>query len=139
MEKGALILVGLISFGLIAIVGMIMFPAATAVPQGGNGGTGTAGAGDQGNQGQAQIVNVKATAYGYEPGEITVKRGIPVEFRFSAASDAGCARAVVMRDFGVNLVSRSGETVVARFTPNTSGEFIFRCPMNMYRGRLIVQ
>ncbi len=103
---------------------------------GSNGGGGSTGGSDS-NGGAAQTVTLHASAYGYDQDTLTVKAGQPVNFRFSADPGAGCGRQVIIDNFGVNLVSRNGETVSATFTPKTAGEYSFHCGMNMFRGKLI--
>ncbi len=87
--------------------------------------------------GNAQEVSLHASAYGYDKDTISVKAGQPVKFDFSADPGAGCGRQVIIDNFGVNLVSRNGETVSATFTPASPGEYSFHCGMNMFRGRLV--
>lgn len=85
-----------------------------------------------------QVVSVHAGSYGYDHAQLQVKAGEPVEFHFSAGADAGCGRQLILDGFGVNLISRSGEDQVARFTPTSTGRFSYHCGMNMYRGELDV-
>ena len=85
--------------------------------------------------GSVQDVSVRALSNGrYDKAEITVKKGTPVRFSFSADPGAGCGRALYITDFGVKLVSYSGETDSATFTPDKTGDFAYRCGMNMFRG-----
>lgn len=88
--------------------------------------------------GGVQEVSLNAGSYGYDKTEIRVKKGIPVKFSFSADSGAGCGRMLLIRDFGVRLTS-NGDVQVAQFTPTVSGRFPYSCPMNMFRGVLIVE
>lgn len=86
-----------------------------------------------------QEVSVRALATGgYDKPQVKVKKGVPVKFTFSADLDAGCGKALYIPDFGVQLVSRKGESVSATFTPTKDGVFAYRCGMNMFRGQLIV-
>lgn len=85
-----------------------------------------------------QEVDLQATIQGYNYNEIQVKAGIPVKLLFTAQQNIGCGSVLLMRDFNVRLQS-NGETESAEFTPSTKGIFAFNCPMNMYRGRLIVE
>src|SRR3989344_1797418 len=87
--------------------------------------------------GAVQVVSLHAYASGYENQQLTVKAGSPVRLDFSADAGAGCGRQLIMRDFGVNLVSRNGETVSATFTPTSPGQYKFSCSMNMFRGVLV--
>ncbi|MFH0971413.1 MAG: cupredoxin domain-containing protein [Candidatus Micrarchaeota archaeon] len=83
-----------------------------------------------------QVIEIKALSTGeYDKQVVRVKAGIPVKLKFSAEPAAGCGRQLVMPDFGISLVSRSGETVEAQFTPQ-KGQYTYRCGMNMFRGVL---
>jgi len=99
------------------------------------GGAGSANAG-AGNL-AVQSVTLRATPSGYDKASITVKAGVPVKFDFSADPNAGCGRQIIIDRVGVNLISRSGETVSATFTPPTPGQYAYHCSMNMFRGMLI--
>lgn len=89
---------------------------------------------------EVQDVYVRALGTGtYDKEEITVKKGIPVRFHFTAESSAGCGKALVIPAFDVSLVSRNGEEVVTEFTPAEAGTYEYSCTMRMFRGRLVVQ
>mgnify|MGYP001587373279 CR=1 FL=1 len=87
--------------------------------------------------GQVQVVSLHASAYGYDKNSISVKAGEPVRLDFSADSNAGCGRQLIVDNVGVNVVSRNGEVVSATFTPPSPGQYRFHCAMNMFRGVLI--
>lgn len=94
--------------------------------------------GGQPTGGQVQVVSVRALASGgYNNPTVNVKAGVPVRFDFSADPNAGCGRQLIIDNTGINLVSRSGETVSATFTPKTPGQYRFHCGMNMFRGVLV--
>jgi plastocyanin len=139
MENGMKILIGISVIGVLSLVIFVMALGPTApVPQ-------TAGVANTQAQvnlgtgltnGQEQIVEVKALNNGaYDKSEIHVKAGQPVRFKFTAEPRAGCGMQLVIPDFGVNMVSRNGETQEATFTPQ-KGIYPYRCGMNMFRGKL---
>jgi len=87
-----------------------------------------------------QVISIRALANGqYDHQTITVNAGTPVRVDFSADTNAGCGKQLVMPDFGVNLISRNGETVSATFTPTAPGSYTYRCGMAMWKGTLIVK
>lgn len=89
--------------------------------------------------GQVQEVAVRALSNGaYDKTTITVKKGIPVHFTFSADPGAGCGRVLYIPDFNVKLTSINGESQSAAFTPTKAGNYAYRCSMNMFRGVLVV-
>ncbi len=86
-----------------------------------------------------QEVSLRALRTGfYDKQEVVVKKGIPVKLSFSADTDAGCGKILIMRQFGVQLLSRNGETQVATFTPQQEGMFEYSCSMRMFVGRMKV-
>ncbi len=86
-----------------------------------------------------QQVSVRALSNGtYDKPQITVKAGVPVQFNFSAEANAGCGRQLVIPEYGVNMVSKNGETQSATFTPKAPGTISFHCGMNMWRGQITV-
>ena len=85
-----------------------------------------------------QKVYLRALSAGfYDKQTLTVAAGRPVEFHFTAESDAGCGRALYIPDFGVQLIS-NGDEKIATFTPTRAGSYPYRCSMNMFRGTLEV-
>ena len=130
LEKGALVLLGLIALGILG-VGLLIF----STPATGRSVEPTQQPPESGN---AQVVEMTATSSGYNPSVVRVKAGVPVELRLTADANAGCSRAFVMKDFGINTVAESGKIKTFVFTPQ-KGEYIYRCAMNMYRGKLIAE
>ena len=91
------------------------------------------------DNGNAQEISIRATSAGtYDNSYITVKKGVPVKLNFSADPASGCGRMLLMRDFGVQLLSKNGETQSAFFTPQKEGRYEFSCSMRMFRGTLEV-
>ena len=92
-----------------------------------------------GDTSNAQEIFIRATSAGtYDKPYVIVKKGIPVKLNFSADQDSGCGRMLLMRDFGVQLLSKNGETQSAFFTPQKEGRYEFSCSMRMFRGTLEV-
>gem|GEM_PF-2325365 len=91
------------------------------------------------NNGSLQDVYIKALATGlYDKQSVTVKKGTPVRLHFSAEPGVGCGRVLIMRKFGVQLISQNGEEQTATFTPNETGTFEYSCSMRMIRGSMTV-
>lgn len=93
-----------------------------------------------GNSGQpAQDVYIKALGGYYDKQEVSVKKGTPVRLHFSAASDAGCGRQMVIYGMNVRVVASGDQESVVEFTPQKEGTYEFNCGMRMFRpGRFIV-
>ncbi len=84
-------------------------------------------------QGQAprsvKRVEIVAKSFSYEPSEITLKRGQPVELVLNS-TDA--THGFAIRELGINLVAKEGAHDEVRFTPGKTGEFPGKC--NVYCG-----
>jgi len=91
------------------------------------------------SSGQVQDVYIRALGgVSYDKPYVAVKANEPVRLHFSADSNAGCGKVLIMRDFGVSLVSSNGEEQVAEFTPSP-GRYTYSCSMGMFRGVLEAQ
>lgn len=82
-----------------------------------------------------QNIEIKATAQGFEPKNIKVKAGQPVKLSFTADSNAGCTRALLIKKAKISLLSKGGATQTAEFTPER-GTYQFTCSMSMFRGEI---
>ncbi|MGO4684586.1 cupredoxin domain-containing protein [Hyphomicrobium sp. 2TAF46] len=76
---------------------------------------------------------------GYTPDTIIVRAGKPVRLNFRREETASCSDKVIFADFGKSADLPTGQTVPVEFVPKTPGEYVFACPMGMFKGRLIVE
>ena len=76
---------------------------------------------------------------GYTPDTIIVRSGKPVRLNFRREETATCSDKVIFADFQKSAELPTGQTVAVEFLPKQPGEFVFACPMGMFRGRLIVE
>ena len=89
--------------------------------------------------GNVQEIYLKALGSGtYDKQTLTVRKGLPVRLHFSAEPTAGCGKALLIKKFGVQLVSKNGEEQVATFTPQETGTFEYSCSMRMFVGKMTV-
>jgi plastocyanin domain-containing protein len=88
---------------------------------------------------QVQTASINITKMGYEPGSLTLKRGIPARITFLRTVENTCATEVVFADYGITKELPLNQAVVVNFTPKTAGEFSFTCGMRMHRGKLFVK
>ncbi len=94
----------------------------------------------QTSSGNAQKVSIRALNTGfYDKLEVRIKAGAPVELSFSADPDSGCGRELLIPEFGVDLLSKNGETKTATFMPQKAGTYGYFCGMRMFNGKLIVE
>lgn len=85
--------------------------------------------------GEKQIIEMSATAGGYDPDYIKVKVGQPVEWRITDNGASGCTNAVIAKDFFDGEIRLSpGQTSTKTFTPTKTGKFRFSCWMGMATG-----
>jgi plastocyanin domain-containing protein len=76
---------------------------------------------------------------GYSPDRIEVQQGRPVRLNFRREETTACTEQVILPDFGISRDLPFGQTTPVEFTPDTAGEFVFHCGMNMVRGKLVVR
>jgi plastocyanin domain-containing protein len=76
---------------------------------------------------------------GYTPDTIVVQAGKPVRLQFYRDETADCSERVVFERFGIDQQLPPFQTTAVEFTPDTPGEFPFRCGMNMLKGLLVVE
>jgi Cu(I)/Ag(I) efflux system membrane fusion protein len=77
--------------------------------------------------------------YGYEPGEVHVKAGIPVRLNFIRHEDSECSREVVFKALNIRRELPKGKLVSIEFTPGSPGTIGFECGMGMLQGKIIVE
>ncbi|WP_224243067.1 cupredoxin domain-containing protein [Hyalangium gracile] len=91
----------------------------------------------KGSAAQVQEVTIRVEG-GYNPGQVQVKKGVPVRLRFQRKDNAGCSEELVIPDFGVKKTLPALSETVVEFTPDKTGTFPFTCGMGMLKGQLVV-
>ncbi|WP_052353741.1 cupredoxin domain-containing protein [Neobacillus jeddahensis] len=85
-------------------------------------------------------VKMLVTAKGYSPNVIRVKKGIPVELDIeNPLENNSCLSTFMIPDFNINNVELKVGTTKLSFTPDKTGEYIFSCGMQMFKGTIIVE
>lgn len=69
-------------------------------------------------------IEITASRFSYNPGEITLKKGEPV---ILVLKSADVAHGLRFRDLHVDLNARAGSTAQIGFTPNKIGDFVGHC------------
>lgn len=118
IKKSTLYLFGIIL--LVVIAGFFMLKS------------GGASSKDNSVSGDFQVVKVSVSRGTYIFSPSTFKVGIPVKLK-ADSSVGGCARSIVIPDFGVRSAFAGKDNSVV-FTPDKTGTFNMACSMNMYRG-----
>jgi cytochrome c oxidase subunit II len=75
-------------------------------------------------QGTSQRVEITVKRFSFTPGEITVKKGQPVTIVLKSMDVEHGLR---IRDLGVNVKVKGGQTAEVTFTPDKTGDFVGHC------------
>lgn len=87
-----------------------------------------------------QTVQMKVTDKGFEPANVTVKKGEPVTLVITRVTEQTCATDIVIDDYGINTKLPLNKAVTVTFTPKTAGDLKYGCAMGkMIGGVLKVQ
>ena len=86
----------------------------------------------------ADAIKIKVTSAGYEPSQITVRKGETVKLAFQRTDGQNCAGTVLFPQLNISRRLPVGETVIIELVPTETGELNFGCGMGMYKGTLIV-
>ena len=83
---------------------------------------------------------MKVTDKGFEPANVTVKKGEPVTLVITRVTEQTCATDIVIDDYGINTKLPLNKAVTVTFTPKTAGDLKYGCAMGkMIGGVLKVQ
>lgn len=84
-----------------------------------------------------QTVRMTQTAFGFEPSEFTIKKGVPVKWLITSETSYSCAASIRMPKYDILKALEEGENVI-EFTPDKSGTIPFSCGMGMVTGQFTV-
>ncbi len=87
----------------------------------------------------AQRVSITVTEQGFEPAVVNVKAGQPVTMLVKRTTDRTCATEVVMKEHNINQPLPLNQEVEITFTPAKSGDLVYACAMDMYKGTVHVE
>ena len=76
---------------------------------------------------------------GYNPSQILLNAGQPVQLNFFRTDPSSCLEKVLIPDFHIAADLALNQVTPVEFTPNKPGEYPFTCGMNMFRGILKVK
>lgn len=88
---------------------------------------------------KANVIKVEVTDKGFEPSQINVKQGEPVELSVTRKVEGTCATAIVIKDQGVKAELPLNKPVTVKVKTEKKGDIRFSCPMNMIAGTISVQ
>jgi hypothetical protein len=90
--------------------------------------------------GAARVVELKVTAEGFQPGNITLKKDEPVKFVVTRVSDETCATELLIADTDIKADLPLNTPVEIAWTPTKAGAVKFGCAMGMMvSGMLLVE
>jgi plastocyanin domain-containing protein len=75
---------------------------------------------------------------GYQPAEVHVDAGQPVQLIFRREDTALCSERVVFPDYGISVALPVFEEILVELPASEPGEHEFTCEMHMLHGRVIV-
>jgi plastocyanin domain-containing protein len=75
---------------------------------------------------------------GYEPAEVHVRAGRPVQLIFRREETALCSERVVFPDYGISVTLPPFQEISVELPACEPGEHEFTCEMQMLHGQLIV-
>jgi plastocyanin domain-containing protein len=87
----------------------------------------------------ARKVELSVTENGFEPDNVTVKKGEPVHLVVTRKTDKTCATEIDIKDLGIKKELPLNKAVAIDFTPQKTGEIKYVCGMDMLGGKLVVQ
>jgi len=75
-------------------------------------------------QSAPQRIEIVAKRYEFAPGDVTVKKGIPVTI---ALTSKDVDHGLKFKELNVVINAKKGETKEATFTPDKTGDFVGQC------------
>ena len=86
-----------------------------------------------------QRVSILVTENGFEPAVVNVKAGEPVTLLVKRTTDQTCATELVMKEQHIHQTLPLNHEVAITFTPSHTGDLVYACGMDMYRGKIHVE
>lgn len=85
-------------------------------------------------------IEMKVTEDGFQPGNISLKKGEPVKFIVTRVTDATCATELLIADTDIKAELPLNKPVEIAWTPTKAGQVKFGCAMDMMvSGMLLVE
>lgn len=75
---------------------------------------------------------------GYHPDTVVAKKGVPLRLYFDL-QEKSCTNRVIFKDLDQKQDLAFGKKTPLEFTPGKAGSYGFACPMNMFKGTLVVE
>jgi uncharacterized protein len=86
-------------------------------------------------QNPTDVAEIVFEAEGYNPNNLTVRKGATITLNLNNISGSGCTQSFTIPSLGIQKVVPIGNSDTVTFTaPGTPGPIAFMCSMGMYRG-----
>ena len=95
--------------------------------------------GGQKTEAQSGNIAMTVTEAGFEPDNLTVKKGQEVRLSITRKTDATCATEIIIKDPPINTKLPLNVPVEVKVTPPKEGDILFACAMNMIGGYIEVR
>ena len=82
-------------------------------------------------------IQLKVTSKGFEPKNVTVEKGVPVELVVERQTDKTCAKHLVLPALDIKKELPLNEPVTVTFTPAKAGTLKYGCAMGQMMGGTI--
>ncbi len=88
----------------------------------------------------ANKVTMSVTDKGFEPADLRVKSGEPVELTITRKTEDTCATEIVVDEYDIKTKLPLNEAVLVKFTPTKAGTLKYGCAMQkMLGGKIYVE
>ena len=84
-----------------------------------------------------KTITMTVTDKGFEPANLTVKKGVPVTLAITRKTDHTCATEIVIDEEGIKTPLPLNETVKVTFTPKKAGTLKYGCAMGKMIGGVL--
>lgn len=86
----------------------------------------------------ARTIQIAVTSEGFVPAEVKVKKGEKVTLVVTRKTEKTCATALVMKAKGINVDLPLDQPVSVDLKADRKGDLEFACPMDMIKGKIVV-
>lgn len=87
---------------------------------------------------QRRQIELAVTDKGFEPTALKVRRGVPLTLTITRKTDATCATAIIVADYGIREELPRDRPVQIAFTPAKTGKLKYACSLGKAMGGVII-
>jgi plastocyanin domain-containing protein len=86
-----------------------------------------------------QVEKIRVTQQGLNPGEVMLRRKMPVRLTFVRETAETCATEINVEELGIHVALPLNEPVSVEITPARAGKFEFGCGTDKFRGVIVIR